>query len=647
MAIVGGSIIWNLDVDKGKFDSKLSQASTQAHRLGSGFDNIASGMQAGAERTGQFINRMTKRLAIAAGGAVLFGLKTAGSLEASRQGFKTLLGSAEKADKTMQRIKEEAKRTPFEVVGLTQAAQLLTAVTKDGDKAIDIILDVGEGLAAMGRGQEELDRISVNLQQIAASGRAFGIDIKQFAFAGIPIFEMLQEETGKSGEALSEFIEEGGVTFDMLTKMFDNATKKGGRFFGVYKDQLGTFNQLWSNTKDSLALVSAEIVTQSGLFQMSKDAMGGFVKLIEDNKETIVTTIQGWITKIKEYAMTVKNVFMSGGWDAVGRKLITDITTGFVNALPAMVATATGLIITLADDIVLGFGQGIIQAAQAHPLQFATFFLLLGFTPGVVLVALRTVLAGIPIIGPIFSWILGALGGIARLVLTPVRNLFLGMAVKGVAWFRGGLAALGRLSSTIFSHISSSVGGAASKVFGRFSWMGAGAGSAFSVAMIAAVTAALVVAWSLINNAIKGANEARDAASASGAAADASERRMIESWRKSGKSEKWINKRWLALQKARGGPGRAMGGRVQPGQPYTVGEMGRELFVPDQAGKIIPNSKLKKKESSPVYNITLNLSGVMARSRVEVRAIAKDMIEAVDEELRANGKTPILRVSNV
>ena len=42
-----------------------------------------------------------------------------------------------------------------------------------------------------------------------------------------------------------------------------------------------------------------------------------------------------------------------------------------------------------------------------------------------------------------------------------------------------------------------------------------------------------------------------------------------------------------------GGGGRAQGGTVQAGQPYTVGEHGREIFVPSQAGRIlsVPQSK--------------------------------------------------------
>ena len=39
-------------------------------------------------------------------------------------------------------------------------------------------------------------------------------------------------------------------------------------------------------------------------------------------------------------------------------------------------------------------------------------------------------------------------------------------------------------------------------------------------------------------------------------------------------------------------PGRAAGGPVTAGMPYTVGEMGRELFVPSTHGSIVSNSKM-------------------------------------------------------
>ena len=37
---------------------------------------------------------------------------------------------------------------------------------------------------------------------------------------------------------------------------------------------------------------------------------------------------------------------------------------------------------------------------------------------------------------------------------------------------------------------------------------------------------------------------------------------------------------------------RASGGNVSKGQPYMVGEIGKELFIPDADGMIVPNHKL-------------------------------------------------------
>lgn len=51
-------------------------------------------------------------------------------------------------------------------------------------------------------------------------------------------------------------------------------------------------------------------------------------------------------------------------------------------------------------------------------------------------------------------------------------------------------------------------------------------------------------------------------------------------------------------------PGKANGGRVRAGQPYMVGEVGRELFVPDTSGMIIANDDLGTAPSI-VQNITV------------------------------------------
>lgn len=50
--------------------------------------------------------------------------------------------------------------------------------------------------------------------------------------------------------------------------------------------------------------------------------------------------------------------------------------------------------------------------------------------------------------------------------------------------------------------------------------------------------------------------------------------------------------------------GRAMGGSVTAGQAYNVGEFGKEIFIPNTNGRIVPNNQLGG-------NVTVNLNGVI------------------------------------
>lgn len=231
--------------------------------------------------------------ATAAAGFVGYGAKIAGDLEASRAGFITLLGSASAADDALAMIKKDAASTPFELPGLISANQLLTSVTKNANQSETLLINVGKALTAMGKGQPELDRIIVNLQQIGATGRATMMDVRQFAFAGIPIFEMLSQATGKTGQALEDFISGGGVTFSMLEQMFNNAGAAGGRFADAFKNQAGGFNQILANLQDTFTIAMSDIVTQSGAFDIVKNAMAAVGDWITSNKQAIANGIKG------------------------------------------------------------------------------------------------------------------------------------------------------------------------------------------------------------------------------------------------------------------------------------------------------------------------------------------------------------------
>jgi len=303
---------------------------------------VLDGVRDHAARTADASKQFATGLAIAGAAAATFvgaGAKIAGDLEASRAGFITLLGSAKAADDAIAMIKRDAANTPFELPGLIAANQLLTSVTKNAGQSENLLMNVGKALTAMGKGQPELDRIIVNLQQIGATGRATMMDVRQFAFAGIPIFEMLSQATGKTGQALEDFISGGGVTFSMLEQMFNQAGAAGGRFADAFANQAGGFNQIWANLQDTVTIAMADIVTKSGMFEIIKNAMKSVGDWISANKDSIVAGIQTMFKWIGDNAPVIAGVIL-GALVPAFASLAASVWATLAPLLPFMAAGA-------------------------------------------------------------------------------------------------------------------------------------------------------------------------------------------------------------------------------------------------------------------------------------------------------------------
>lgn len=248
-----------------------------------------------ADRIGAKLKDLGKKFTIftsvTATAFTAFGLKTAGDLEAARQGFVTLLGSVEDADKVIAQIKKDAAKTPFELKGLIEANQALTAVTKNGQRSERILLDVGKALAASGKGQAELDRMIANLQQIGLTGKITAMDIRQFGMAGINVLEILADYYGTTTDKAQKMVQESKNGFRDLEKAFAKAGGAGGKFEYAFKNQAGTFNQSLSNMKDSLTIFASDFVKRTGIFDYSKKAIQRFTLAIDENKEAIYSLV--------------------------------------------------------------------------------------------------------------------------------------------------------------------------------------------------------------------------------------------------------------------------------------------------------------------------------------------------------------------
>lgn len=71
---------------------------------------------------------------------------------------------------------------------------------------------------------------------------------------------------------------------------------------------------------------------------------------------------------------------------------------------------------------------------------------------------------------------------------------------------------------------------------------------------------------------------------------------------------------------------RAMGGQVNKNTPYMVGERGRELFVPNQSGSIVPNNQIG---GGVTINQNINVStGVQQTVRAEMTNMLPQIAQA-------------------
>lgn len=86
--------------------------------------------------------------------------------------------------------------------------------------------------------------------------------------------------------------------------------------------------------------------------------------------------------------------------------------------------------------------------------------------------------------------------------------------------------------------------------------------------------------------------------------------------------------------------GAAEGGALNAGQPYMVGERGRELFIPNQSGTMIPNHDLGTTGSTNI-NFTINATDVKGVQELLINNRAT-ITNLVNQALNARGKSNLV-----
>lgn len=263
------------------------------------------------------------------------GIEYNAQIEKYTTGFTNMLGSAEAAQQVMSQIQEDAAKTPFDVESLTKANQYLISAGENASYARNTIMALGDAVSATGGGNDELNRMSQNLQQIANTGKATAVDIKQFAYAGIDVYGILADYTGKSTAEVQNMT----ISYDLLTQALQAASEEGGRYYNAMSDLSQTQNGITSTLKDNVKQLAGLLTSdlsdavgsvKSKLNEMTVAAIEAY-KL--DGWKGLIGEITGLTTvidKAKSSAVGLKAVFdalksgeigiFHGDWDAVYQK---------------------------------------------------------------------------------------------------------------------------------------------------------------------------------------------------------------------------------------------------------------------------------------------------------------------------------------
>ena len=318
--------------------SAANSLNRSANTAGSGVSGMANQFAAASAKATVLANMLTSLGTKAVGlakGFVEMGISYNAQIEKYTTGFTNMLGSAQAAQEAMQAIQEDAARTPFDVASLTQANQLLISAGENAEYSRKVINALGDAVSATGGGSAELSRMAANLQQIANVGKAATIDIKQFAYAGINIYQILADYTGKSVQEVQNMT----IGYDLLSQALIAASEEGGRYYNAMDTQSQTMNGRISTLKDNVSQLAGLLTGNL------TNALGGVISKL--NEMVIAAQdaykLDGWsgligeitgltsvINKAKSAAVGLKAVFdalksgeigiFHGDWDAVYKK---------------------------------------------------------------------------------------------------------------------------------------------------------------------------------------------------------------------------------------------------------------------------------------------------------------------------------------
>lgn len=214
-------------------------------------------------------------------------ITTGGEMEKQHIALQSILGDMQNANTMFNQIKELALNSPFTFSELNRDVKQLAAYGVEYGQLYDTtkrLADMSSGLGV------SFDRIALAFGQVQARGWLDGKELRQIAYAGIPLLEKLSEFYSKqegrnvSTSEIKTRISSRDVSFDDVKSIFWQMTDAGGQFYNMQQVLSETLLGRYNKLKDAWEIMLAD-------FANGKNVIGGTFKGILDVVTNLVQQI--------------------------------------------------------------------------------------------------------------------------------------------------------------------------------------------------------------------------------------------------------------------------------------------------------------------------------------------------------------------
>ena len=189
-------------------------------------------------------------------------IEIGGELEHQKIAMDTIFGDKGKTSELFGQIKGLARQSPFGVMELTKSVKALSAYGVEYNEIYDTAKRLADISAAT---SVDINRLILAFGKTKSRGFLDGLEAKQFAYANIPIYEMVRKKLEElEGQAITTAevmgrIKKREIGFDIVKDVLWDMTDEGGKFYNMQEALAGSVKTSWKLVRDNIELMFGEI----------------------------------------------------------------------------------------------------------------------------------------------------------------------------------------------------------------------------------------------------------------------------------------------------------------------------------------------------------------------------------------------------